>query len=83
VDTSFTLRHSTEQVPGISRLPFVYARLQNARSEIEQGYPDAELDHWAARAAAWSKSGRDVSLFFINGAKERAPAAAMALIGKL
>lgn len=63
--------------------PFVYARLQNARSEIEQGYPDAELDHWAARARAWSKSGRDVSLFFINGAKERAPAAAMALIGKL
>ncbi|PZQ54574.1 MAG: DUF72 domain-containing protein [Novosphingobium pentaromativorans] len=63
--------------------PFVYARLQNARGEIEQGYPDAELGHWAARARARSKSGRDVNLFFINGAKERAPAAAMALIGKL
>ncbi|WP_313436632.1 DUF72 domain-containing protein [Novosphingobium sp.] len=63
--------------------PFVYARLQNARSEIEQGYPDAELDHWRKRVEDWSDAGRDVFLFFINGAKERAPAAAMALIGRL
>jgi uncharacterized protein YecE (DUF72 family) len=63
--------------------PFVYARLQNARSEIEQGYPDAELDHWRKRVEDWSDTGRDVFLFFINGAKERAPAAAMALIGRL
>lgn len=63
--------------------PFIYARLQNARSEIEQGYPDAELDHWRKRAEDWSDAGRDVFLFFINGAKERAPAAAMALIGRL
>lgn len=63
--------------------PFLYVRLQNARSEIEQGYPDAELSPWAARAQDWSKAGRDVFMFFINGAKERAPAAAMALIGKL
>ncbi|MFK4871964.1 DUF72 domain-containing protein [Novosphingobium sp. ZW T3_23] len=63
--------------------PFIYARLQNARSEIEQGYPDAELDHWRKRAEDWSGAGRDVFLFFINGAKERAPAAAMALIGRL
>lgn len=63
--------------------PFVYARLQNARSEIEQGYPDSELDHWRKRVEDWSDTGRDVFLFFINGAKERAPAAAMALIGRL
>ena len=63
--------------------PFIYARLQNAQSEIEQGYPDAELDQWATRIRDWSQSGREVFVFFINGAKERAPAAAMALIDKL
>jgi uncharacterized protein YecE (DUF72 family) len=63
--------------------PFVYARLQNARAELEQGYPDAELDGWAKRIRAWSKEGRDVFAFFINGAKERAPAAAQALIARL
>ncbi|TCM19820.1 uncharacterized protein YecE (DUF72 family) [Novosphingobium sp. PhB165] len=63
--------------------PFIYARLQNARAEIEQGYPDAELDAWANRARDWSKDGKEVFIFFINGAKERAPAAAMALIEKL
>jgi len=63
--------------------PFIYARLQNAQSEIEQGYPDAELDRWTERVRDWSEAGRDVFTFFINGAKERAPAAAMTLIGKL
>ncbi|HUD27697.1 MAG TPA: DUF72 domain-containing protein [Novosphingobium sp.] len=63
--------------------PFVYARLQNARPELETGYPDAELDHWATRVKDWSAQGRDVFAFFINGAKERAPAAAMALIAKI
>ena len=63
--------------------PFLYVRLQNAQSEIEQGYPEADLDRWASRAAEWSKSGRDVFAFFINGAKERAPAAAMATIARL
>jgi uncharacterized protein YecE (DUF72 family) len=63
--------------------PSIYARLQNAQSEIEQGYPDAELDRWAGRVREWSEAGRDVFTFFINGAKERAPAAAMTLIGKL
>ncbi|MGF7152269.1 uncharacterized protein YecE (DUF72 family) [Novosphingobium gossypii] len=33
--------------------------------------------------AGWDKERRDVFAFFINGAKERAPAAAMALIAKL
>lgn len=63
--------------------PFLYARLQNAQSDLEQGYPSAQLTQWAKRAQDWSKSGKDVFLFFINGAKERAPAAAMALIEKL
>lgn len=63
--------------------PFVYARLQNARADLEQGYPDDEIAGWAKRAEAWAKDGREVFAFFINGAKERAPAAAQALIAAL
>lgn len=63
--------------------PFIYARLQNAQAEIEQGYADGELDKWAQKIRDWSKSGREAFVFFINGAKERAPAAAMALIARL
>lgn len=63
--------------------PFVYARLQNAQGKLEQGYPDDEIDHWAGRVREWSRDGREVFAFFINGAKERAPAAAMALMDRL
>lgn len=63
--------------------PFVYIRLQNARAEIEQGYPEGELDKWASRVLDSAKQGREVFAFFINGAKERAPAAAQALIARL
>lgn len=67
----------------VEAAPFVYVRLQDARAEIQQGYPDAALDEWARRLGDWSESGREVFAFFINGAKERAPAAAMAMIEKL
>lgn len=63
--------------------PFVYARLQRCRSEEPTGYPSGELAHWADQARAWAKDGRDVFAFFISGAKERAPAAAQALIAAL
>ncbi|PNU02413.1 DUF72 domain-containing protein [Novosphingobium guangzhouense] len=63
--------------------PFVYVRLQNADAELEQGYPGDALDRWAERVSEWTSAGRDVFLFFINGAKERAPAAAKALIDKV
>lgn len=59
--------------------PFVYARLQRQRAEIETGYSAEELQHWAERARGWAVGGREVFLFMINGAKERAPAAALAL----
>lgn len=63
--------------------PFVYARLQNAAPDLEQGYSDKDLGRWAARARTWAQAGRESFVFFINGAKERAPAAAMALIARL
>ena len=68
---------------------FVYARLLMADADIPTGYEDAALDAWAGRAQLWAAGSappdlptledegkvapRDVFLYFINGAKERAP----------
>lgn len=79
---------------------FVYARLQDAKTDIETGYDAPALDTWATRAEAWARGEtppdlptfgteaapvkpRDVFLFMINGAKERAPAAAQALMARV
>jgi uncharacterized protein YecE (DUF72 family) len=62
---------------------FAYARLQRMREEIPTGYDDTALDGFAKRAREWSNDGRDVYIFMINGAKVRAPAAAMALQERL
>lgn len=61
---------------------FTYARLMRGREDIETGYPDADLDHWAQRARDWAARG-DVFIYFISGGKLRAPAAAQALIDRL
>ena len=62
---------------------FVYARLRQCREDEPTGYPHAELDRWAECARGHAAEGRDVFLYFINGAKVRAPAAAQALIAKV
>jgi uncharacterized protein YecE (DUF72 family) len=64
---------------------FIYARLRRSVSREPTGYPRAAIAVWAARARAWASSSppRDVFIYFINGAKERAPAAAMSLIEAL
>jgi uncharacterized protein YecE (DUF72 family) len=62
---------------------FAYARLQRMREETKTGYGDAALDAFAKRARKWRKDGRDAYLFMINGAKLRAPAAALALQERL
>ena len=62
---------------------FAYARLQRMRSEVATGYDEGALDGFARRARRWQKDGRDAYVFMINGAKERAPAAALALQSKL
>lgn len=62
---------------------FAYARLQRMREEVESGYNDAALDAFTEKARRWSADGRDAYIFMINGAKVRAPAAAMALQRKL
>lgn len=62
---------------------FAYARLQRMREEVPAGYDEAALDAFAKRARRWRKDGRDSYLFMINGAKIRAPAAALALQERL
>lgn len=62
---------------------FAYARLQRMRSEVATGYDDAALDAFADRARRWQADGSDSYIFMINGAKERAPAAALALQERL
>jgi uncharacterized protein YecE (DUF72 family) len=69
-----------DPVPGDG---FVYARLKQSREEEALGYRPEELDALAAKARAWSGQGLDVFLFFIAGAKVRAPAAAQALLERL
>ncbi len=61
---------------------FTYARLMRTEDAIETGYSGADLDRWAKRAREWAKRG-DVFIYFISGAKHRAPAAAMALIERV
>ena len=53
------------------------------REEIETGYDAAALGAFAERARHWQKDGRDAYIFMINGAKVRAPAAALALQERL
>jgi uncharacterized protein YecE (DUF72 family) len=62
---------------------FVYLRLRRCAEDEPTGYPSAALDEWAERAQSWAAEGRDVFLYFINGAKVRAPAAAQALRQRL
>jgi len=59
---------------------FFYARLMKCRSEEPTGYASKELAVWADRARKWSTGGGDAFIYFIDGAKERAPAAAQAFL---
>jgi uncharacterized protein YecE (DUF72 family) len=78
---------------------FVYARLQQSAAKVETGYTPAAIRNWADCARSWAEgktppglpaAGKaakpaktDVFVYFISGAKERAPAAAMALLKDL
>lgn len=62
---------------------FTYARLQRMNEDVLTGYGDQALDGFAERACQWRKDGRDAYIFMINGAKVRAPAAALALQERL
>lgn len=62
---------------------FAYARLQCMNEDVPTGYSPAKLDEFAERIRGWADGGRDCYIFLINGAKVRAPAAALALQERL
>ena len=62
---------------------FAYARLQRMNGDVTTGYDSPALDAFAERGRRWQKQGKDCFLFLINGAKVRAPAAALALQERL
>ena len=62
---------------------FAYLRLRRCSEDEPTGYPAEALDNWAERARELAAEGSDVFLYFINGAKIRAPAAAQALIARV
>ncbi len=78
---------------------FIYARLMRSDAKIETGYPARDIKKWAAHASNWAGGNPpdgyplvaktrkptkgDVFVYFISGAKERNPAAALALLRAL
>lgn len=70
-----------EGVPEIDEptADFTYARLMTTHEDETRGMTDAEIAAYANRLKAWAKRG-DVYAYVIAGAKERNPAAAMALL---
>ena len=74
-----------EKYPAIAEITadFVYARLRRCVLDEPTGYSLPALDEWAARGREWSAEGRDCFVYFINGAKIRAPIGAQALIARL
>jgi uncharacterized protein YecE (DUF72 family) len=61
---------------------FTYARLMRTEESVATGYKPADLERWSKRAQDWAKRG-DAFVYFISGAKIRAPAAAEALIARV
>jgi uncharacterized protein YecE (DUF72 family) len=61
---------------------FSYARLMRTQDEIETGYSSADLDRLAKQAKAWAKRG-EAFVYFISGAKHRAPFSAQTLIARI
>jgi uncharacterized protein YecE (DUF72 family) len=61
---------------------FAYLRCKNLISSEPTGYPPKDIERISGLCRKWGKKD-EVFAFMINGAKERAPAAAMALAEKL
>ena len=99
IATVFTDSPEYPSIADVTGNDFVYARLRSAQASEPTGYAPNALDSWARRAKTWADGGdpddlprlaapvksgkRDVFVYFINGAKERAPAAAMALLDRI
>ncbi len=74
----------SDEFPAIEQpvADFTYARLMRTKEDVETGYAGTDLDRWASTARGWANRG-DAFVYFISGAKLRAPAAAQALIERV
>jgi uncharacterized protein YecE (DUF72 family) len=82
-----TVHAHSPQYPAIAdpQMPLAYLRLMSSASDVPTGYPPGEIDQWAQGALAWvrKRPQNEALVYFISGAKERNPHAAMALIERL
>jgi uncharacterized protein YecE (DUF72 family) len=64
---------------------FAYLRLMRSQANAPTGYTPEAIAQWALGVRRWTSGNqpRDVFLYFIDGAKERAPAGALALMTQL
>jgi uncharacterized protein YecE (DUF72 family) len=79
-----TVHADTDKYPSIAdpATPLAYLRLMRSEPRRKTGYPPATIAQWAEGSRAWVAKGadREVFAFFISGAKERNPAAAMEML---
>lgn len=77
----------SEKFPAIAdgAADFAYLRLMRSQAEVPTGYTPEAIAQWAQGVRTWTggERPRDVFVYFINGAKERAPAGAMELLKQL
>jgi uncharacterized protein YecE (DUF72 family) len=82
-----TVHTDSDKFPAIAdaQTDLAYIRLMRSEADCATGYPPAELGKWARGAQAWvaRSPAREAFIYVINGAKERAPAAALELIKRL
>ena len=62
--------------------PFSYLRVMGTKASAKKGYTPAALGRWREHAQNLARDG-DVYFYFISGAKERNPQAALALLAAL
>jgi uncharacterized protein YecE (DUF72 family) len=62
--------------------PFSYLRVMGTKASAPKGYTPAALARWREYATTLAREG-DVFFYFISGAKQRNPQAALALLASL
>jgi uncharacterized protein YecE (DUF72 family) len=82
-----TVHTDSDKFPAIvdAQSDLAYIRLMRSAAACETGYAPEVLDQWARGALSWTadRPAGEVFIFLINGAKERAPSGALALIQRI
>ncbi|HEX2547015.1 MAG TPA: DUF72 domain-containing protein, partial [Ramlibacter sp.] len=82
-----TVYWDADEFPAIphARSELAYLRLRRTASDVPTGYTPEAIAPWVKGAKEWVGLGEEneAFVFFINGAKERAPAAAMEFLRQL